>query len=384
MPYLRKLESGLWQATVRLPNGKRTTRTDKLKRVVADWARDLETSVARGEWRDPRRARLRWDEWRDRWLAARVVEPETARNDRSVFATHISPQWEGWRMGAITRIEVQAWIKRMTAAGVGAQTVRRAVITMTTMMAAAVDEGLILETPCRRLDLPATPPGLPQWFTPQQVNAICAELPAQHAAAVQLMAWAGPRWGEVAGLVVDEVLWLRRRVRIVRTRDQYGEPKDYPKSHASRREVPVPPHVVELLAPIAADRAPGDLLFRTVRQMKDGHKPWSGANWRKRWYIAVDDAIAKEAASAEKEMRAPLVIPRYSPHALRHTAASWLVQDGVPLYDVGRMLGHSSPGITARYAHLAPDAHGAVEAAWERIATHQRRIADVWQPGTVP
>jgi hypothetical protein len=61
-----------------------------------------------------------------------------------------------------------------------------------------------------------------------------------------------------------------------------------------------------------------------------------------------------------------------------------LVQDGVPLYDVGRMLGHSSPGITARYSHLAPDAHGAVEAAWDRIATHQRRIADVWQPGTLP
>lgn len=40
-------------------------------------------------------------------------------------------------------------------------------------------------------------------------------------------------------------------------------------------------------------------------------------------------------------------------HDLRHTCASWLVQAGVPLYTVGQMLGHRSPAVTARYAHLA-------------------------------
>ena len=42
-------------------------------------------------------------------------------------------------------------------------------------------------------------------------------------------------------------------------------------------------------------------------------------------------------------------------HDLRHTYASWLVQAGVPLHTVGTLLGHSSPAMTARYAHLAPD-----------------------------
>lgn len=376
MPYLRKLPSGLWQATVTLPSGKRTTRTDKLKRVVSDWAKDMESSVARGEWRDPRQARIRWEDWRDQWLAARVVEPETMRNDRSILSTHISPQWEGWRLGAISRIEVQAWIRRMATAGVGPQAVRRAVVTLTTMMAAAVDEGLISETPCRRLDLPATPRGLPKWFTPEQLAAIVAELPAQHAAAAELMAWAGLRWGEVAGLRVGEVVWLRRRVRVVRTRDQYGRAKDYPKSHASRREVPVPAHVLELLAPIAGGRGPDELVFRTERPYRGELRPWSGANWRVRWTAAIEAAQAREDDRAAKEGRPSLEIPAHSPHALRHTAASWLVQSGVPLYDVGALLGHSSPTVTARYAHLAPDSHGLVEAAWDRIATHQRRMAD--------
>lgn len=41
-------------------------------------------------------------------------------------------------------------------------------------------------------------------------------------------------------------------------------------------------------------------------------------------------------------------------HDLRHTYASHLVMQGVPLYTVGKLLGHKTPTMTARYAHLAP------------------------------
>ena len=42
-------------------------------------------------------------------------------------------------------------------------------------------------------------------------------------------------------------------------------------------------------------------------------------------------------------------------HDLRHTAASWLVMEGVPLLEVSRLLGHKSITQTERYAHLAPE-----------------------------
>lgn len=42
-------------------------------------------------------------------------------------------------------------------------------------------------------------------------------------------------------------------------------------------------------------------------------------------------------------------------HTLRHTAAAWMVQDGVPLYEVQHVLGHSTPVMTQRYAHLQPE-----------------------------
>ena len=40
----------------------------------------------------------------------------------------------------------------------------------------------------------------------------------------------------------------------------------------------------------------------------------------------------------------------FPPRIMRHTAASWLVIDGVPLYDVQALLGHESYRTTERYA----------------------------------
>jgi integrase len=43
-------------------------------------------------------------------------------------------------------------------------------------------------------------------------------------------------------------------------------------------------------------------------------------------------------------------------HCLRHTAASLMVAQGVPLFDVAKILGHSTLAVTMRYAHFAPEA----------------------------
>jgi integrase len=72
-------------------------------------------------------------------------------------------------------------------------------------------------------------------------------------------------------------------------------------------------------------------------------------NFRNRvWYPAI------EAAG----------IRPFAPRIMRHTAASWLVMDGVPLYDVQALLGHESFATTQR--HLAPDAHSRVMESWSR------------------
>ena len=42
-------------------------------------------------------------------------------------------------------------------------------------------------------------------------------------------------------------------------------------------------------------------------------------------------------------------------HDLRHSAASFMINAGIDLYTVGKMIGHVSVASTTRYSHLAND-----------------------------
>lgn len=53
--------------------------------------------------------------------------------------------------------------------------------------------------------------------------------------------------------------------------------------------------------------------------------------------------------------------PQLKFHSLRHSFASWLVQNGVPLYDVSKLLGHADMKTTQIYSHLrAEDLRSAI------------------------
>jgi site-specific recombinase XerD len=53
-------------------------------------------------------------------------------------------------------------------------------------------------------------------------------------------------------------------------------------------------------------------------------------------------------------VRAAMLSEKLHFHGLRRTFAPWLVQDGVSLYEVQRLLGHSSSKVTEVYAHVQP------------------------------
>ena len=59
-------------------------------------------------------------------------------------------------------------------------------------------------------------------------------------------------------------------------------------------------------------------------------------------------------------------------HDLRHSAASEMVNAGVDLYTVGKVLGHRDSRSTARYSHLRPETlSAAVEAIGRRKRPHK-------------
>lgn len=363
MAYLRKLPSGLWQATIRGGDGKKHTKTDPLKKVVKDWAADEESKVAQGLWRDPRLGRQTVAVWCGKWFAARVVEDSTRRGDRSCLDNHVLPHWGSWMLSAITALDVQLWIRRLEKAEVGPHAIRHAYNLFASLMRDAVTARVLAESPVRDVDKPDVTPKLPAWFTRDEVDRICIEFLRRrrpgHAAMTELMVCVGLRFGEAAAVCGGErsdgnpVDWLRGRIRIVGALDEHGRWKAHPKTSKSRREVPVPAHCLTEMGALLTGRPRTDRVFLSPQG-----KPIQAANWRRLWYTVI---------------KAVGDVPVYDPHDCRHTCASWLAQDGVPLYDIGELLGHESPATTTRYAHLAKGAHSKVEDAWTRILAHQRR-----------
>lgn len=340
----RRLPSGKWQASLRLPDGRRVTRTAALKSMVRAWAEEEERKIRRGEWVDPKIARLTFGQWFDQWSASRIVEVETERGDRS-SAARIREAFARRPLGAISRLEVQAWVKQLARDGVGAHAIRRAYNLLAACLNAAIVEGILATTPCRRVTLPPTPPPLPPWFTHAEVDKLVGVLDEPHATMTLAMCWLGLRWGECAGLRVEDVDRERCRVQVVGAMSQSGQWRPYPKTTRSRRELPAPPWLVERML---AEAPASGLLFTTRRQAR----PLSGSNWRVVWAEAVK-------ASG---------VPDYTPHACRHTAATWLAQGGATLFDIQVFLGHDSPQTTLRYAHHLPDAAGRIERIWELMA----------------
>jgi hypothetical protein len=116
---------------------------------------------------------------------------------------------------------------------------------------------------------------------------------------------------------------------------------------------------MELLLPFTEGRSPDDLLFTTERT----DRPLIATNWRKGYDAAIERANKKH----------PDTVPEYTPHALRHTCASWLVQASVPLTEVQEVMRHATIVMTNKYAHLAPGVHTSVERAWAGMETGATR-----------
>ncbi|WP_329096685.1 tyrosine-type recombinase/integrase [Streptomyces sp. NBC_01439] len=299
-------------------------------------------------------------EWHDRWWEARLVEPQTLRGDASCIRTHIRPYWSDWEVRAISRLDVQAWVRRLVVDGKGPSAIRRAYNLLSSIMRAAVDEDLITVTPCRRIALPPEAVKPPQWFTIAQAQAILDELDQPWQTMVLLAFYTGLRWGELAGLHGHRIDWLRGRLFVVEVNTKSGI-KQYPKTSKSCREVPIPDHVLDALAQHMHERDREGVVFPTVTKGRSG-RLLDDANWRAQtWWPAMRRAHSTDADGAIVR------VPQYPPHSTRHTCASWLVQKGVSLYDVQHLLGHESYQTTQRYAHLAPGAHQAVIGAWERL-----------------
>ncbi|MPQ99678.1 tyrosine-type recombinase/integrase [Modestobacter sp. I12A-02628] len=361
MAYIRKLPSGKWQATVRHPSGRKVTKTDVLKRVVTAWAAETEVAFRHGEIRSERGRQTTVAQWHEQWAPARTVARTTEYQQVLRLRRTVLPYWGSWPLRSIGRIDVQAWVKSLQSAGTGAHAVQSAYMVFAKLMADAVLEGLLPTTPCQKIELPKAELPAPRWLSREEYQRLLLAFDGQpHGerwrALVAVACHSGLRSGELAGLDVGAVDFERGLIRVGQVTTPFGL-RPYPKTDLSRRSVPVHPDALALLWPLVADRPADAPAFPAPRGGRIEQSNYSRYVWRP----------ALQRAGIE----------HVRPYVTRHTFASWLVQDGVPLWDIAQALGHSSTAMVSRYAFLAPDAHANIRAAWERAGAS----ADVVAPG---
>jgi integrase len=357
VPYYRKLSSGKWQATVRHPAGHKLTKTDPLKRVVQSWAQETEAAFRNGEIRSERGRDLTLQAWHDRWIKGRNVAQTTGHEEKLRLDRYVLPRWGSWPLRSIGRIDVQQWVtelgrERSAHVAVGCYRV------LHKMLGDAELEGLIPATPCRKIDLPKLEKPAPRWLTREEYGrlllAFDADLDgkpvpqgAQWKAMVAVACHSGLRSGELNGLDVGAIDFDRCLIHVKQVQTKFGL-RPYPKSDSSRRAAPVHQDALNLLWPIVADRPADAPAFPAPR----GGRVDQSNFLKTVWHPALERAGIEPVRA----------------YVTRHTFASWLVQDGVPLWDIAQALGHSSLEFVNRYAFLQPGAHDGIRAAWARAA----------------
>lgn len=350
MAWSEKLPSGKYRGLYRDGAGKkRSAGTFSHKAMAVREAAAQEVKARKKMWSDPDAYKMKWSAWADQWWQVRDVEPSTLKRDESRRRVHLDPKWSTTPLGSIRRIDVKAWAAEMKAAGVGPSTIQRAVHLFSASLGAAVDAEILEFNPANRIKLSKGALAEARFLEPDEYESIREQLPTEFDQLVSdFLLDTGVRWSELAGLHRNRVDFKRKTIRIVETFSETGGTiKAYPKGKRLR-DIPMSDRLAKALkarfdeipaatdcgVPHRAGRCRSGLVFTTP-----SGTPLRNSNWAPIW---------REAVKASE-------VDHARPYDLRHTFASWLLQDGVSLDEVRQLLGHLSTQTTAIYAHLEKD-----------------------------
>ena len=360
MAHIRRLKSGLWQATVRHPSGDRFSKSDPLKKVVQTWAADEEAKIRRGEWINPHAGKLTLSDWRDKWLETRRVALATEARTNSQWRRYIEPKFGTWPLSAIQSWDVEAWVAGLEADGVGAPTVNGSLRLLGQMLRAAVKHRLMVSDPTDGVVATPADPHVDRILTRAEADILLNKFDDKDRLFVELLLYCGLRTQEAIGLRRFRVDLLRKRINIVTVLPVSG-PEKSPKTPSGVRSVPLTESLVVQLSRVIPEPN-GDLVFTSRKKqgtpggvrLRYGH-----------WYEDVWRPALQKAKLAD---------PQPTPHDLRHTFGSWLAEAGVPPNQIAALMGHKSLRSTERYIHATEARFDQARVALEGVRSGKERL----------
>ena len=270
--------------------------------------------------------------------------PSSQRADRSMLRRHVDPAIGDLRVRAVRRRDIEKLHRSLEATPYQAN---RVLALCSKLFACAVAWEYRLDNPCRGIER-YPEPARKRYLTLAELERLAEALDAHEyedaVNVVRLCLLTGARSGEVMAARWDEF-------------DIEAGSWTKPSAHTKQKtehQVPLSAPARQLLAELP-ERGPH--LFPGPG--RDGHLTTIKRSW---------DSIRGAAGLSDVRL-----------HDLRHTYASILASGGASLLQIGRLLGHTQPGTTARYSHLYDDPLRAAAERVGAVVTGQRpaEVVDV-------
>ena len=328
-------------------------------RAAARKARDeARHSVNRGTYVAPQD--LTVSAWLDRWITAHEVElkPSTARTYRANIDRYLKPAIGFERVQSLSPSQLSVLFREMRESGgkdgkaLSPRTVEFARAVLRRSMQDAVLDRIVEVNPVIGTKRPRQLKPKHTTWTGAQLQAFLKVVEGDRLAPLWTLAAAtGMRRGELMGLCWFDVDFDAAVISVDRSTTQLGKERvtSTPKNH-ERRRVAVDAHTLATLKSWKSAQAAEKLAWGEAYEDTTGLVfTWQNGS------PVLPDYVSKSFVKAQLSID----IPRLVLHGLRHTHATLLLREGVPVHVVAKRLGHKDASVTLNvYADVIPEDDG--------------------------
>lgn len=338
--------NGRWRAQVCI-DGSRASFTADSKAECQAWLRKMLDQAGQG-W-NYAGGKMTLGEYLQVWLENSRASLRLKTHDqyRRTVEKHILPLIGNIRLKDLRPECVERLYASLLKFGSGVRTVRIVHAVLHRSLEKAVRYGLILRNPTDGAALPQYKHAEMMVLDEIQVSQLLvAAKGSRHEALYHLAVTTGMRMGELFGLRWSDLHWVSGRI-YVRRQVQYVPGHGWsfvePKTRSGRRTIKLGEGVLHALR---------EHLERQQRERDTARERWLDHDL----IFPSKSGTPMDPSNLRLDFTHVLQqagLPKIRFHDLRHTAASLMLNHGIPVIVVSKMLGHSKPSITMDiYGHL--------------------------------
>ena len=294
-------------------------------------------SVARGEEPEPKLGKLRFDEALDAVMLDYKVNSRKSIDDaESRIRLHLLPysDFGRRRMKTITAETIKQYQAHRQDEGAAAATINREVALVKRAFSLAYADRKIHWKP--QIHMLPEPKPVQNFFEPDQVESLIANLPEALRGPITLANWCGWRvHSEILPLQWHQVDRRRKSIYLNADQAKNNEPKDLPYEQIDELVEVIEKQWQERKRLIADGKLCPFVFHRNGKEIKDFRRAWKAACTKAG--LAITGKYKKV------------------PHDFRRTAARNLIEAGVPEQVAMKVTGHKSRESFRRYSIIAKD-----------------------------